>query len=75
MTGSQAMVAAALSGVPAGVQSLGNVSFLALTQVTVEFDGPEANLDRHWANVLEQTAAMHADVCLGLRIPPPPGRR
>lgn len=221
MTGSQAMVAAALSGVPAGVQSLGpwagrrqlfvrfageaetatmymataliremdrqlsrstfhsiviggrdplgNVPFLlaalevakpkipvmldtdgqrpemlgkllpflALTQVTVEFDGPEANLDRaistlsiaaksgcahalvlvaqedtpdsamlrlvqearaasgatqvvihpytapdangvldrRWANVLEQTAAMHADVRLGLRIPPPTGLR
>ena len=32
-------------------------------------------LDRRWANLLEQTVAMHADVRLTLRIPPPTGLR
>ncbi|MDH5233812.1 MAG: hypothetical protein OEW77_02565 [Gemmatimonadota bacterium] len=32
-------------------------------------------LDRRWANLLEQTAAMHADVRLALRLPPPTGLR
>lgn len=48
------------------------------TQVVIHpFTPTDANgvLERRWANVLEQTAAMHADVRLGLRIPPPAGLR
>lgn len=36
---------------------------------------PNPVLDRRWANLLEQTAAMHADVRLAIRIPPPTGLR
>ena len=32
-------------------------------------------LDRRWATLLEQAAAMHADVKLALRLPPPTGLR
>jgi hypothetical protein len=32
-------------------------------------------LDRRWATLLEQAASMHADVRLGLRLPPPTGLR
>lgn len=34
-----------------------------------------AMLDRRWATLIEQCAAMHADVRLTLRIPPPTGLR
>ena len=50
----------------------------AATQVVIHpFLPTEPNpvLDRRWANLLEQTAAMHADVRLAIRIPAPTGLR
>lgn len=35
----------------------------------------DAPLERRWANLLEQTVAMHADVRIMVRVPPPTGLR
>jgi len=50
----------------------------AATQVVIHpFLTGDANpvLDRRWATLLEQAMAMHADVRLSLRLPPPTGLR
>ena len=50
----------------------------AATQVVIHpFLTGDANpvLDRRWATLLEQAMAMHADVRLTLRLPPPTGLR
>lgn len=50
----------------------------AATQIVIHppmGDGPTPMLDRRWATLLEQASALHADVRLGLRLPPPAGLR
>ncbi|HVH39501.1 MAG TPA: hypothetical protein VM764_05725 [Gemmatimonadaceae bacterium] len=50
----------------------------AQTQVVIHpFLTGEANpmLDRRWASLLEQASAVHADVRIALRLPPPTGLR
>ncbi len=50
----------------------------AATQVVIHpflSGDSSATLDRRWATLLDQATAMHADVSLALRLPPPTGLR
>ncbi|MDA1080580.1 MAG: hypothetical protein O2973_02720 [Gemmatimonadetes bacterium] len=75
MTESTPVPAAALAGVPAGVQAQG--VWMGRRQLFVRFAGEAetATMYSATATLLEQAAASHGDCRLTLRLPSPAGLR